>query len=279
MFTSKARLVVGLTTYYHENLGISVPALARFGGDIVLVIHNDNPDVKLSRRLVRRLGYRGALHIINTSNNVGLLGARLAILGYVRSKRINADWFMFADDDDVVLSVDVPPVSSNTFAVIQNMAVIRTRLIDVLRIMHRPDNYIVDNQNICLVRPHIGLAGTLVRLDVILRTYDVLYSVYDDLMDISHGLNFLPPIDAMMWSGVNMVARAHDADMVPIYMDNTNYIAINIDSASEKYGMPVAPIKNAKSQMSRALSRYNSVIASGLAAMQSAAPVGQESNT
>ena len=66
MFKRKTQILVGLTTFYNEYLHVSVPALARLGRRFTLIIHNDNPDTRVSRRQIRRLGYRGKLHIINT---------------------------------------------------------------------------------------------------------------------------------------------------------------------------------------------------------------------
>lgn len=273
MITRRRPIIVGLTTYNHENLAISVPGLARLGSGFTLVIHNDNPSQKLSRRTIRRMGYHGKLHIINTSHNIGYLESRLAILKYVSDKKIKSQWFVFVDDDDVLLNLNIPSVSSDNFAIIQNMAVIRTRLLDVLRIMRNPLDFTIDNENVCLVRPHVGLSGTLVRTPAMLRLANMLSDIVPELSVVSESLSFRPPIDMMMWSGLNIVSRSDNESATPIYMDSVNYIATDLDTAPTKYGVAIAPSRDVQSQIKRAIRRYESIIRSALTA---AAPVGQE---
>ena len=148
MFDKRTRIIVGMTTLYNEYLGISIPGLARLGKKFTLIIYNDNPDTKVKKSYIRRLGYRGKLYIANGGHNIGQLRARLAIVDFVRKKKLNADWFIFVDDDDILANIVIPNVSKNNFAIIQNMAVVRTRLIDVLRVARNATNYTIDNENI-----------------------------------------------------------------------------------------------------------------------------------
>ncbi|MDW3024290.1 MAG: hypothetical protein R8N50_01215 [Alphaproteobacteria bacterium] len=277
MFHKKAQVIVGLTTFYDEFLGLSVPGLAKLGSDFILIIYNDNPNIVVKKRRIRDLGYRGGLYVINGDYNKGQLGARLAILDFARKHKLKSDWFVFADDDDILTSLNVPKVSQNNFAIIQNMVVVRTRLIDVLRLMRDSGNYVVDNENVRQVRPHIGLAGTLVRYNAIMRMADVLNSTMQNISVIDESLSFRPPVDMMMWSALNIIAR-HDAEAsTPIYMDTVNYIAIDIDTCPIKYGMRLAPTKNASLQISRAIAKYDAVVRAALVA-ENAAPKGQKSD-
>lgn len=279
MFTTKTRVIIGLTTYYNENLIISLSGLSRIGKKAILIIHNDNPDTKITRQQIRAMGYRGDLHIINSEYNIGLLGARMAIIDYVKRHNLNTQWFMFVDDDDILLNLDVPHVNDNHFAIIQNMSVIRTRLVDVLRAINNPDSLLVDNENIYLVRPHLGMSGTLVRNDMILRLCEVLQSAHSIISDITEGLIFRAPIDIMMWSALNIIARHDNPSATPIYMDTVNYIATDIDTASDKYGMPVLSAKEAQSKIASAITKYDNAIRSTLADMSgAAAPMGQETS-
>lgn len=272
MFKTKSRIIVGMTTYYNEYLGISVPGLAHIDTRFTLVIHNDNPDTRVTRRHIRKLGYHGKLHIINTKHNVGLLRARLAILEYIRKQKITSDWIVFVDDDDILTNLNLPDVSDNNFAIIQNMPIIRTRLIDVLRVAKNPANYTVDNENICMVRPHVGMAGTLVRLPIAMRMYDVLCECIESISDIDETLSFRPPVDMTMWSALNIIARHDNERATPIYMDTVNYIATDIDTAQTKYGMKIQPGHNPEQQIRRAIMKYDNVVRSALAA----APLGHD---
>ena len=240
-----------------------------------MIIYNDNPDTYVKKRHIRRLGYRGRLYIINGAHNIGQLRARLAILDFVRKRRLSADWFLFADDDDIVTNLRVPDVSRNNFAIIQNMAVIRTRMIDVLRAAHNSNDLIIDNENVYLVRPHVGLAGTLVRYDAILQMHDVLNNAIQAISDIDESLTFRPPVDMMMWSALNIVAHHNDDCTTPIYMNTMNYIATDIDTCPVKYGMNLQPAKNAQAQIRHAIERYDTAVRAALK-NQAAAPLGQD---
>lgn len=276
MFDKRARIIVGITTLYDEYLGVSVPGLARLGKNFILVVYNDNPDVKITKKQIRKLGYRGKLYVVNGGHNLGQLRARLAIVDFVRKKKLNADWFVFVDDDDILTNVTIPDVSKNNFAIIQNMVVVRTRLIDVLRVVRDSANYTIDNENIYLVRPHVGLAGTLVRYSEIVRLADVMNNALQSISDVDESLSFRPPVDMMMWSALNIIARHNNERATPIYMDTINYIATDIDTCPVKYGMKMQPAKNPTQQISRAIARYDAAIRAVL--RDNAAPTGQELN-
>lgn len=277
MFNKNARVIVGLTTFYDEYLGVSIPGLAQIKEKFILVVYNDNPDVRITKQQIRKLGYRGRLYVINGTHNVGQLRARLAILEFVRKRKIKSDWFVFVDDDDILTNLNIPDVSENNFAIIQNMVVMRTRLIDVLRVVRHNTNYVIDNENVYLTRPHVGLAGTLMRFAVIMRLGDVLNDTLQSISDVDESLSFRPPVDMMMWSALNIIAR-HDNDCAtPIYMDTINYIASDIDTCPVKYGMKLQPTKNATQQIQRAIARYDAAVRAALAD-KNAAPAGQELN-
>ena len=260
MFKKKSPIVVGITTVFNECLRISVPAVSRLGRNVVLVIYNDNPDTKVRKRQIRRLGYRGRLHIINGDKNVGQLRARLGIVNAVRQYKMDVKWIVLVDDDDVLVNADVPNVAENNFAILQNMVVLRTRLVDVLRIMRDVTDYSVDNENVYMVRPHMGLAGTLVRMDYMADLADVLAKCDGQIAEIDASLGIRPPVDVMMWAALNIVARDKNEFSAPIYMDRVNYIAIDLDTAREKYGMRLPTGKNAGTQVRNAIERYVHVV-------------------
>ena len=285
MFACKTRVIVGLTTYYNENLMISLSGLARLSKRAILIIHNDNPETKITKRDVRRMGFGGDVYIINSDYNVRLLRARLAILDYVKQHKINAEWFVFVNDDDVLLNLDLPQVEKKHFAIIQNMAVVRSRLIDVLRIMKNPDNFKIDDENIYIVRPHIGIIGTLVRMEYISKLGNVLKSAMVEISDIDESLSFRPPVDMMMWSALNIIARNNNESVAPIYMDTVNYIAMDIDSVTMKYDMLIQPVKKPQEQIMAAIAKYDMAVRAALMAAdadarcENAAPAGQKSDT
>ncbi len=273
MLKKKVRVVVGMTTFYNDFLGLSVPALRHLPSDFMLIVYNDNPDTTIKRRQIRRLGYSGELRIVNGAQNVGILQARLNILEYIHTHNIVPQWVVFADDDDVLVNIDTPNVDTDNFAVIQNMAVIKTRLVDVMRLMHNPKKCVPDNENIELVRPHVGMAGTLVRWNAMRRMGDVLRQMQVAISDIDESLSYRPPVDRMMWNALTIISRNDNPQANPIYMDSVNYVATRLDTARTKYGMAVTPAKNAMVQIERALAKYDAAIKRHLAT--DAAPMGQ----
>ena len=275
MQRKKMRVVVGITTFCNEYLDISVRGVARLGHNFVLVIYNDNPNTNVSEKYIRKLGYRGKLFVINGGCNLGQLQARIKILEFAKNKKFNADWFVFVDDDDILTRIDIPDVSPDNFAVIQNAVAIRTRLIDVLRAMQDAGIFSIDNENVCLMRPNIGLSGTFVRFGAALQLAQVMTTIQQDVSDIEESLNFRLPTDLVMWSAMNIIARHYNDTALPIYMDSVNYIKIDIDTVITKYGKRRVPAKNAEQQIARVIERTDKLVRDALFAMN-AAPSGQK---
>ena len=256
MFHRKNRIIVGLTTYNTEFLRISVPALARLGRRIFLIVHNDNPTVNVTRRDLRKLGYRGRVHIINARENVGALRARLNILGAIGKLKLRNEWMVFCDDDDILTNIDVPAVAPHNFAVLQNMIEIRGRLIDVLRAMDDTNKLMVDDENVILHRPHIAMAGTLVRTGIMCAVGQLINDAIDVIRQIDNSLDYRAPDDAMLWQSVVSYARHINPAATPIYMDRVNYIGTNVDTAAQKYGRLRFPATHAAARLENALHRY-----------------------
>lgn len=256
MLIKKNCIIVGLTTYHNEFLRISVPAIAGIKQKIFLIIHNDNPETTVTKSMIHSLGYRGSLLIINSRENTGLMKSRLEIVNQIPKLKLSADWMIFVDDDDILVNADAPAVAEHNFAVMQNMAVIERRLIDLFKIMDNPHCCVIDDQNITIQRPHVGMAGTLIRTNLMVRYAQVMNLIADKLQDINDGLTYRAPIDTMMWTYLTMYAKHLDPAATPIYMDQINYIATGLDSASHKYGKEVTPIINADKHYEALMKKY-----------------------
>ena len=262
MMHRKNNIVVGLTTFNNEMLRISVPVLGKIRQKFMLVVYNDNPMTNVTRRQIRRMGYCGDLQVINTNENVGELRARMAIVDAVRT--MNPDWIIFCDDDDLLTNIDIPNVSPDNFAIMQNAIVIKHRVGDLLHAIDNPNEIECDGENIELRRPNMAIAGTPVRANVLIGLGDILRKISDAISDIDDGLDFCPPVDEIMWNFVNIYARSINPDAVPIYMDQTSYIKNDIDTARIKYGRLARPTRNANDQYHRIIDKYNAVLHSAL---------------
>lgn len=230
MARQKQNLVIGLTTFSHEFLKISGAGLARAPRNTILVIYNDNPCRKLTHRQIRRMGFRGKAHIINTTENIGTIRARVAILNYIKKNKIDAPWLVFANDDDIVLNTDVPHVDNNIFAIMGNAVIIRQRVLDILRVMDNPDDYTIDGADTQLYAPHISMAGTFIRTKYILEFGDFMTDVMPDVVAIISDLPFVLPTDAIMWNMFVEYMRKNYPQMSPIYMSQTNYLMTKLNN-------------------------------------------------
>lgn len=258
MFKEKDYLVVGLTTYNIHLLKLSVPALASLGNHIFLIIHNDNPRYLVTKTMIRHLGFKGKLNIINNKINSGLLSSRLNILSSIEQLKNKPKWMMFVNDDDILLDATIPDNKIDNCAIIQNSVVLRNSLSDLLKYADNPKSYFLDHddENISLNNPNIGLAGTLIQTNVMIACGQRIYTALDKIHTINTGLNFIPPTDEMMWECLNLYIKTFCPNNPPIYMDKVNYILNRLDTCKKKYSKYVVPQKNAEQTYSELLTLY-----------------------
>ncbi|MDR0726613.1 MAG: hypothetical protein LBF37_00955 [Rickettsiales bacterium] len=256
MFQKKNYIVVGLTTFHTEFLRISVPPLAKLPQNIFLIVHNDNPNASVTKSDIRKLGYRGPLHVINVERNGGPLQARLNILAAIPKLRIQSDWMIFANDDDLLVDTEIPIVKDSNFAVMQNMVFIKKRILDLLKVMDNPKNYIIDNFHITMERPHIGIVGTLLRTDMMIQVGKLIQPIMPNILVIDSTLGTRAPEDIVMWFYLQMYAKQLNPDAEPIYMDKTNYIAVTLDFSPQKYGQNLIPDDQPTEYYDKSMQRY-----------------------
>lgn len=255
MFGCKDFIVVGIATFNVELLRISVPALARCGKNIFLIVYNDNPAQRLTARDIRRLGWRGGLRIIN-GDGIGKIGAWFAIADAAAGLRSNPQWLVYADDDAMMVDVNVPNVSDDVFAVIQNSAVVRGGLADLFRAMDAPREFACAVTGTDVLRPHVGMAGTLVRVRTMSELGQMVRGVADAVrkLDDEYGA---AAADAVMWSWLNNFARAKNPGATPIYMDCINYILADL-LATPSCGW-------APARINRIVAKYDAVLSAAAA--------------
>ena len=254
MLRKNFEIIIGLTTFNHEFLKLSISGLVGAHKNVLLVIYNDNPCKKLSKKYVRRLGYRGNLIIINTDENSGTLRARIALIEHIKKNKLISNWFMFANDDDVVLNTTVPSVSDNTFAIMGNSVVVASGLINVMRIMDNSQDFTIDGVDNMLIAPHIGMSGTLVRMDTMIQYADFMTEIIDKIHEITDNTPFAPPIDLIMWNILVEYMRKTHPNMSPIYMNQNNYLMTKLN------GTRRATDVQAQSMIERVMSVANAAL-------------------
>lgn len=267
MLSKKPNLVIGLTTFNNEMLRISIPALGKLNQKFFLIIYNDNPMTTVSKKQIRRLGYCGDLHIINSAENVGLFRGRINILNAIPQLKIKPDWIIFNDDDDIITDITVPNVNPENNAIIQNSVIIKHRVMDLLRVMDNPKDYVIDGENVVLSRPNVSFAGTLFRVKYLSAVFQLVSCALEDIKKIDESLDYMPPIDALMKLLFTIYSQRTGDVSVPIYMDKVNYIKIDLDSNPKKYDKLNHPVRNITDHYQRALSRYETAINKALDAV------------
>ena len=253
MFHKKPKLLIAITTFDSDALKISVPPLKKIGQRVTLVVHNDNPDINLRQSLVRRLGWRGKLHIINVSENLGELESKLNTIEFIAKMRRRPDWVMLADDDDVVLGAEIPKdIPKKVFAIIQNATTIRDNLVEVLKI----NRTWASGTKYGVTGPHFDIRGTWVRTDAPIEFAEFMRGQMPQIKKMAHMMKYRLPIGAIMWTGLNIFMRHKHIGTEPIYMNKTNYVVIRMGRATTKYNKKIAPGTTAASFMADAVARY-----------------------
>ena len=252
MFTKKANIVIAITTHDIDALRISVPPVRRCARDATLVIHNDNPNVEIDRQIIRKLGWRGALHIINEKNNLGEFESRIATLEYIEREKIPCDWVLFVDDDDALIDATVPDVPESTFAIIQNATTLSESVTDIFKITPKW----VNGSEYGVTGAHFDITGTLIRRDVAIEFAHFMREILPEVSKIAHGFKYRVPVGAIMWTGLKTFMRATHPEMSAIYMNQTNYVSIKLGHAAQKYGLRVVPVTSAKTFNSNVIKKF-----------------------
>ena len=224
MFNKKSNIVVAITTSDFDALRISVPPLRALRRRFTLVIHNDNPNQKLTPHMVRKLGWRGRMHIINSEKNLGELESKLNLVEFIRDKKIPCDWIMIANDTDVVIDVEIPNVDNNTFAIVHNAVTIFESVADIFKISPKW----VNGAPIGKTGPHFDIVGTMIRADILFEFSEFIRQMLPDIYKMLSQTKSHVPASTLLWAGLNTFMHGRHPEMSPIYMNTTNYVAIKI---------------------------------------------------
>lgn len=252
MFKRKTNLIVVMTVMDVDALRVSLPPLHRLERLFTLVIYNDNPNQKIERRAVRRLGWHGALYIINSDKNYGEFESRINAIKSVRNLNISGDWVLFADQDDVLLDADVPNVSDNIFAIVQNTTVLSDNITDVFKINSSWVGGCEYGKN----GPHFEITGTIIRRAILDEFADFITDILPKLYrDLRH-TRYRVPVGSVLWLALKSFMHVRHPEMSPIYMNRTNYVAIKMGYAAVKYGRRTPIGANAQAAIAETIKRF-----------------------
>jgi hypothetical protein len=252
MFKRKNNLALVMTVFDTDALRISLPPLHRLERFCTLVIYNDNPNQIINRRTIRRMGWHGVLHIINSDKNTGEFESRFNAVKEMRKLKIACDWVMFIDQDDVLLDACVPAVSENIFAVVQNATVLNDNITDMFKITPNWAN----GTECGKTRPNFEITGTIIRRTVLDEFTDLMVDILPKLYrDLRH-TRYRVPIAQLMWLSLKEFMQVRHPEMMPIYMNRTNYVAIKMGHAAVKYGRRTPMGKTAQVAISETIKKF-----------------------
>lgn len=244
MFNKNPRFIVAVNNSNLDALRVSVPPLRRFKNKFNLVVFNGGADEKTLLRMVRNLGWRGNLHIINSEKNLAELDAYIAMIDFVRDSKIDAEWIMTLGDSDVLIDACVPNVSDNIFAIVQDATSLCDSHIDLFKI----NPAWVHGTDCGKTGPHFEINGTMIRAKVLFEFIDFIRPILIQIKKIIREEKC--SLSMAMWEMLNTMMRARHPEMSPIYMNQTNYVAINLGTigakrmAKNKTGAAMARFRN-----------------------------------
>ena len=224
MFKGKKNLVIAIMTRDMDALRVSVPPLRGFSRKATLIIYNDNTDIKLQKSEIKKLGWGGDVHIINTEVPHGEISGRVEMMEYIVKHCANAEWTVFVNDTDVLIDADIPNVSENTFAIVQNATTLAGNLIDIFKISHSWATGTEYGQT----APRFDITGPMLRtvfLGEFAAFIKPLLSQIEKNTPTSHSA---VPFGVVMWTALGAFMHAQYPYTAPIYMNRTNYVAIKI---------------------------------------------------
>lgn len=229
-----------VTTFYLPNLRISLSGIQRYLRSnkrykMVLTINNDNPNFTLTEEYVKQfidVSLLDGLLILNTNENLGCFGARVKSIKATYNEFPDVKYFMFIDDDDVVLN---PTFDSDNLS-IRHRAVVTHRLLEVLTLIDEP---VVDltNKNIEYEEWKAGCVGNPYKLKEFIQFLDDVNDWLPQLYEIYGSKRILEPDDCiihvmwLVWAG-NTYGNYEE---VQDYVDRYSYSLTLLEDRRGRY--------------------------------------------
>ena len=220
MQNTRNRIVIALCATDATMLNITVPPLGRLREKFMLVIHNPNPDVPISRRDIRRMGYRGRLKIINSKTHASLCQARRDMVAATGPRDA---WIIFVDAGDVLTDIDTTPARADNFAIIKNTLYVR-RFSDLMHAAFNDRIPATDAVNVIAGQPGNILRGMPIRADVMRRAAGGGLA----MMEMGNPASDAAAVDKMIWQEIRK-SVGDNAKQSAIFMETVSYIVNDID--------------------------------------------------
>ncbi|MDR2413172.1 MAG: hypothetical protein LBD50_03095 [Rickettsiales bacterium] len=192
-------LTLCVLTYYPENLLISLSRLRGYRDyPFKLLIHNDNPAQRISWNYINGILCRPDVPIFihNNEKNIGCLNSRLNSIRLMKeSPALQSKWFIFIDDDDVLLE---PRLIDGHAPVLNHNALVVRRLREVLSLIRDPHYHTGRSEFMHEEKPKDGCVGIPYDMRTYFEFYDKIQGFLPTLYKIYGTEKVMEPDDVIL---------------------------------------------------------------------------------
>lgn len=192
-------LTIIVMTYYPENLNISLSRLRNYYDyPFKLLIHNDNPNVTITKERIQNILHRPNVPVFihNNVKNLKHFYSRMNCIRLMKEKpEIRSRWFLFIDDDDVLLT---PRLLDEYAPVINHNALVVHRLREVLSLIDNPIYYSGRSEFMEEEKPKAGCVGIPYDTETYFEFYDKIQRFLPTLNQIYGSDKIMEPDDCIL---------------------------------------------------------------------------------
>jgi glycosyltransferase involved in cell wall biosynthesis len=186
-------------TYYPENLLVSLSRLRNYRDyPFKLLIHNDNPAENVTVDYVQGILNRPDVHVFvhNNEKNMAHFNSRMNVIKLMKDNPdIRSKWFIFIDDDDVLLR---PKLIDGYAPVLNQNALVVRRLREVLSLIRDPDYYPGRSEFMQEEKPKDGCVGIPYDTQTYFEFYDKIQGFLPTLYQIYGSERVMEPDDVIL---------------------------------------------------------------------------------
>ena len=227
-----------VTTFYLPNLRISLSSIQRYVKQhpiyrFNLLISNDNPNFTVTQEFISTiidLSIFNKVEILNTNKNLGCFHNRIKCIKTAYHAFPDCKYFMFVDDDDVVLN---PSFDSDKLGLVHH-AVVTRRLLEVLTFINDP-NVDITNKYVEYEEWKAGCVGNVYLLSEFYKFVIDAEEWFPELYKIYGSERILEPDDVIiqnMW----LVWVGNTYGNYPDQHENVNYFSYSLTYLEDRVG-------------------------------------------
>jgi len=194
-----ALLTLCVLTFYPETLLISLSRLRNYRDyPFKLIIHNDNPAENVTFEYVDGILNRPDVYVFihNNEKNMAHFNSRMNVIRLMKENvALQSKWFIFIDDDDVLLT---PRLIDGYAPVLNQNALVAHRLREVLSLIRDPNYYSGRLEFVEEAKPKDGCVGIPYDMQTYFEFYDRIQGFLPTLYQIYGTERVMEPDDCIL---------------------------------------------------------------------------------